>query len=77
MATLTENSLFEIRYVPPPISVRLAIYDRKDAIIGLNYLQEDWVTSMVSNNKFFAEVMTNYHEHLWENSSIKPDLLSN
>ncbi len=74
LATLTEYPLFEIRYVPPPISVRLAIYDRKDAIIGLNHLTEDWVTSMVSNNKFFAEVMTNYHEHMWNNSSSCPDL---
>lgn len=66
---LTKYPLFEIRFVQPPIPIRILVYDQQDAIMGISYASEDWVNSLWSNNKMFVEVLVNYHEQLWNNAS--------
>jgi len=69
LKTLTAYPLFKIRYVPPPIPLRIAIYDKKDAIMCLSHLPEDWVSNMWSNNKMFVKAVANCHEQMWNSAS--------
>ncbi|HLN44980.1 MAG TPA: helix-turn-helix domain-containing protein [Candidatus Sulfotelmatobacter sp.] len=68
LRSLTRYPLFEIRYMDPPIPIRMAIYDRQDAIMGISYTLDDWVNSLWSNNRMFVEVLGNYYEQLWSSA---------
>lgn len=69
LGSLTRYPLFEIRYVQPPIPVRIAVYDWQEALMGIAYRREDWASSLLSNNKVFVEVLTSYYEQLWNYAS--------
>ncbi len=66
---LTRFPLFEIRYTLPPIPLRTAMYDQRDAIMGISDGLEGWVNSLWSNNRTFVHVLANYYEQLWNSSS--------
>ncbi len=69
LSILTKNPLFEIRYYRAPIPIRTAIYDKKEAAMGLSHLPEDWAISMWSNNRMFVKIVTNYYEQIWNSAS--------
>jgi sugar-specific transcriptional regulator TrmB len=71
LKTLTAYSLFKIRYVPRPIPLRIAIYDRKDAIMCLSNDSESWMNNMWSNNKMFINAIANSHAQMWSAAAME------
>ncbi len=69
LKTLMCYPSFAIRYIQAPIPVRIMVYDRQSAIMGMTNKMEDWMNSLWSNNKIFVEMATNYYEQLWNSPS--------
>jgi sugar-specific transcriptional regulator TrmB len=71
LKNLTSYSLFKIRYVPRPIPLRIAIYDRKHAIMCLSNDSVSWMNNMWSNNKMFVNAIANSHAQMWSGAAIE------
>jgi sugar-specific transcriptional regulator TrmB len=63
---LNNHPLFKIKYVTPPISIRMAIYDMKKAHMCINsYSDSDITPSLWSNNPQFVKLIAAYFEEMW------------
>jgi sugar-specific transcriptional regulator TrmB len=66
---LENDSSFQIRYVSSPITIRLAIYDRKKVNLSLaRTTDEGIVPCLWSNNSVLVKIVLAYFEELWEAS---------
>lgn len=65
---LEKNPLFRIRYVPAPIMLRTAIYDKKHVNVYLGASLDDSVPSLWSNNLRLVKIMDDYFEELWNSA---------
>ena len=67
--SLNKNPLFEIRRVPPPIPIRVAIYDKKRLNMSMRAPTDVQVTPTIwSSNPQFVRVITAFFDQLWENA---------
>ncbi len=65
---LVNDHLFETRYVRAAIPIRIAIFDRQDAIIGLSNAPDGWVNNLWSNSEIFLEMLLSYYDQLWSSA---------
>ena len=66
LQTLSQSPLFEIRYVPSPIPVKIVLYDGKEANTSISTSNETDLPSLWSNNPNFVKIMTNQFEEMWK-----------
>jgi sugar-specific transcriptional regulator TrmB len=63
---LKNDPLFEIRYFPPPVPIKTAIYDKKEVNLCLTTPNKiGGLPSLWSNNPQFAKIIADYFEELW------------
>ncbi|MGA2523366.1 MAG: helix-turn-helix domain-containing protein [Candidatus Bathyarchaeia archaeon] len=65
---LENDSSFQVRYVPSPIAIRLAIYDRKKMFLSVARTMNEMLPCLWSNNSVLANIVMAYFEELWETS---------
>ena len=66
LTALNNHPLFKIKYVTPPISIRMAIYDMKKAHMCINsHSDSDITPSLWSNNPQFVKLIAAYFEEIW------------
>jgi sugar-specific transcriptional regulator TrmB len=70
---LENGSSFQVRYVPAPISIRLAIYDRKKVNLSVARTMDEILPCLWSNNSVLAKIVMAYFEELWETSDLLSD----
>jgi sugar-specific transcriptional regulator TrmB len=63
---VTENPLFEIRYINTPPLAAIAIYDKKEVIIAISATAAiNEVPILMSNNPSLLAIAQNYFETMW------------
>ncbi len=63
------NRLFEIRYVTPPIPIRVAVYDQKRLILSTRTPTDSQVTPILwSNNPQLVNVITAFFDQVWQSA---------
>ncbi|MGA2683284.1 MAG: helix-turn-helix domain-containing protein [Candidatus Bathyarchaeia archaeon] len=66
---LENDSSFQVRYAPSPITTRLAIYDRKKVNLSVARTMDEGVLPCLwSNNSVLARIVMTYFEELWKTS---------
>lgn len=72
-SALENGSSFQVRYVPAPIAIRLAIYDRKKVNLSVTRTMDEMLPCLWSNNSVLAKIVMAYFEELWETSDLLSD----
>ena len=71
LKTLTAYPHFRIKYVANPIRLRIATFDRTDAIMCLSNSSNNWMSNIWSNNEVFVKAITDCYEQMWHTFSEK------
>jgi sugar-specific transcriptional regulator TrmB len=73
---MSKNALFEIRFVSQPMSLKLVLYDGKEAYTSISTSPDKDMPMLWSNNPNFVGIIANQFEELWSKgakfASIKP-----
>ena len=72
-SALENGSSFQVRYVPAPTAIRLAIYDRKKVNLSVARTMDEILPCLWSNNSVLAKIVMAYFEELWETSDQSSD----
>jgi sugar-specific transcriptional regulator TrmB len=72
LQNLSESPLFEMRCVPPPIPVKIVIYDKKEANTSISTKAESDMPSLWSNNPNFVKILSNQFEEMWSKGEKLP-----
>jgi HTH-type transcriptional regulator, sugar sensing transcriptional regulator len=66
---LENDSSFQVRYAPSPITTRLAIYDRKKVNLSVaKTIDEGILPCLWSNNSVLVRIVMAYFEEIWDKS---------
>jgi sugar-specific transcriptional regulator TrmB len=63
--SMSKKSLFEVRFMPAPMPMKLVLYDAKEAYTSISLSHQTDLPMMWSNNPSFVRIMTNQFDEFW------------
>ncbi|MCW4019213.1 MAG: hypothetical protein NWF00_11145 [Candidatus Bathyarchaeota archaeon] len=69
IAAMCKNPLFDIKFVPAPMPVKLVLYDGEEANTSISTSTDTDMPSLWSNNPNFVRIMEKQFEDMWSNGT--------